>query len=126
MRKGETMSARSRRTKLAAVTFAAGLALSASGAAIAGVDATIRGSGTSWNPTRVRIGNGDTVRWRSVSGTHTVTAYGGGWSKNTRISAGETTRRTFSNDGVYRFRCTIHSTLSSGNCSGMCGRVVVT
>jgi plastocyanin len=120
------MRARSRTTRLAAVTFAAGLALSASGAALAGVDVTIRGSGSSWNPTRVTIGTGDTVRWRSTSGTHTVTAYGGGWSKNTRISSGESTRKTFNSTGRFTFRCTIHSTLTSGDCSGMCGRVVVT
>jgi len=113
------------RTKVAAVAFAAGLALSASGAALAGVDATIRGSGTSWNPTRTTINAGQTVRWKAVSGTHTVTAYGGGWSKDTRIRAGEATRKTFNNTGTYKFVCTLHGDVSGGQCSGMCGRVVV-
>jgi plastocyanin len=120
------MGTRSGRMRLAAAVFATGLALSVSGVALAGVDATIRGSGESWNPTRVTIDTGDTVRWRSVSGTHTVTAYGGGWSKNTRINSGESTRKTFNSTGTFKFRCTLHSDLSSGNCSGMCGRVVVT
>jgi plastocyanin len=113
------------RIRFAAVLFAGALTLSASGTALAGVDVTIRGSGSSWNPERVTIDTGDTVRWRSVSGTHTVTAFGGGWSKDTRIAEGEATRRTFNSTGTFKFRCTLHSTLSSGTCSGMCGRVRV-
>ena len=119
------MTRRRVRIRFAALLFAGALALSASGTALAGVDATIRGSATSWNPERVTIDPGDTVRWRSVSGTHTVTAFGGGWSKDTRITEGETTRKTFNSTGTFKFRCTIHSGLSSGNCSGMCGRVRV-
>ena len=113
------------RTKVAALGFAAGLALSASGAALAGVNATIRGSGTSWNPTRTTINAGQTVRWKAVGSTHTVTSYGGGWSKDTRITAGEATRKTFNNAGTYKFVCTIHGDVSGGQCIGMCGRVVV-
>jgi plastocyanin len=97
-----------------------------SGTAQAAVAATIRGSGTSWNPTRVTINAGQTVRWKAVSGTHTVTAYGGNWSKNTVISAGETTRKTFKRTGVFKFLCTIHGDVSGGVCTGMCGRVRVT
>ena len=119
------MTRRRGRIRFAALLFAGALALSASGIALAGVDATIRGSGTSWNPERVTIDPGDIVPWRSVSGTHTVTAFGGGWSKDTRIAAGESTRKTFNSAGTYKFRCTLHSTLSSGTCSGMCGRVRV-
>ena len=118
---------RARPVRLIVAAFAvAALALGPSGTAQAVVAATFRGSGSSWNPTRATINAGQTVRWKAVSGTHTVTAYGGGWSKNTRISSGETTRRTFNSTGTFKFRCTLHSTLSSGNCSGMCGRVVVT
>ena len=113
------------RMRLAATVFAAGLVMSVSGVALAGVDATIRGSGTSWNPTRVTIGTGGTVRWRSTSGTHTVTAYGGGWSKDTRIESGESTRKTFNSTGTYKFVCTLHGNVSGGTCTGMCGRVRV-
>ena len=119
------MMGRGSRVRFAAVLLVGALALSASGTALAGVDITIRWSGSSWNPARVAIDRGDTVRWRSVSGTHTVTAFGGGRSKDTRIAAGESTRRTFTSTGIYRFRCTLHSTLSNGTCSGMCGRVRV-
>jgi plastocyanin len=115
------------RTRLVVAAFAvATIALGPSGTAQAAVAATFRGSGTSWNPTRVTINAGQTVRWKAVSGTHTVTAYGGNWSKNVVLNAGETTRKTFKNTGVYKFLCTIHGSLSGGTCSGMCGRVRVT
>jgi plastocyanin len=124
-RKGTAMTGRGRRARFTATLFAGALALSASGTALAGVDATIRGSGTSWNPTRVTIGTGDTVRWKAVGSTHTVTSYGGGWSKDTRITAGEATRRTFNSTGTFKFYCRIHGNVSGGTCTGMCGRVVV-
>ncbi len=115
------------RTRFTVAVFAvATLALGPSGTAQAVVAATIKGSGTSWNPTRVTINASETVRWKAVSGTHTVTAYGGNWSKNTLLSAGETTRRTFNSTGVFKFLCTIHANVSAGICSGMCGRVRVT
>jgi plastocyanin len=121
------MRSRRNRTRIAVAAFAvAALALGPSGTAQAAVAATIKGSGTSWNPTRVTINAGQTVRWKAVSGTHTVTAYGGNWSKNTVLSAGETTQKTFRRTGVFKFLCTIHGDLSGGTCSGMCGRVRVT
>ena len=78
-----------------------------------------------WRPKRVDIAVGQTVKWKSVEGSHTVTAYGGNWSKNVILTQGETTRRTFNSAGTYKFRCTFHSTLSNGSCSGMCGKVLV-
>ena len=89
------------------------------------VRATFGGGDPAFRPKRVEINRGTRVVWKSVSGTHTVTSYGGGWSKNTTISSGERTGFTFNNNGTYRYRCTLHSDLSAGNCSGMCGRVVV-
>jgi plastocyanin len=82
-------------------------------------------SGFRWRPKTTNIAHGTKVTWKAVSGSHTVTAYKGSWSKNTSISAGQSTSFTFKNAGVYKFRCTIHSTLSNGVCSGMCGKVVV-
>jgi plastocyanin len=121
------MPSRRNRTRFVVAAFAvATIALGPSGTAQAAIAATFRGSGTSWSPTRVTINAGQTVRWKAVSGTHTVTAYGGNWSKNTVLSAGETTRRTFTNTGVYKFLCTIHGNVSGGVCTGMCGRVRVT
>jgi plastocyanin len=78
-----------------------------------------------WRPRKVDIAVGQTVKWKAVEGSHTVTAYGGNWSKDVTLSQGETTRKTFNNAGTYKFRCQFHSTLSNGVCSGMCGKVVV-
>jgi plastocyanin len=81
-----------------------------------------------WEPTVRRIAKRDRIVWKNPTGTsHTVTAYGGRWSKNTLLSPGEKTAKRFRRAGVYKFRCTIagHSSLQSGQCSGMCGRVRV-
>lgn len=82
-------------------------------------------SGFRWRPKVTDISSGTKVTWKAVSGSHTVTAYKGSWSKNTSISQGQSTSFTFKKSGVYKFRCTIHSTLSNGVCTGMCGKVVV-
>jgi plastocyanin len=79
-----------------------------------------------WMPKQVSVAKGAKVTWKAVTGTHTVTATSNNWSKNTRIfGGGASTSFTFNKAGTYRFRCKLHSTLSSGKCSGMCGRVVV-
>jgi plastocyanin len=108
-----------------ALAVTAAVALAMTGVASAGIAATIRGRGTTWRPNSVTINAGQSVRWKAVGATHTVTSYGGGWSKNTRLTAGETTRKTFNSNGTYKFYCTIHGSVSGGTCSGMCGRVVV-
>jgi plastocyanin len=86
---------------------------------------TIRGSGTSWRPARVDIVRGDRVRWRAVSGTHTVRAYGGNWTYSRILSEGESVSRRFRQRGTYRFFCSIHGNVAGGTCTGMCGRVLV-
>ena len=82
-------------------------------------------SGFRWKPKITDVARGTKVVWRAVTGTHTVTAYSKNWSKNTTISAGQTTSRTFKSSGTYSFRCLFHSTLSNGVCTGMCGKIVV-
>jgi plastocyanin len=89
---------------------------------IKGVSTT---SGFRWKPHAVSVAKGTKVVWKAVEGTHTVTAWKGTWSKNTTITQGTSTSFTFKRIGVYRFRCTFHSTLVNGVCSGMCGRVTV-
>ena len=87
---------------------------------------TVKGIVSHWSPTTVRISTGDTIRWKAVSGSHTVTAYGGNWTFDHSLSQGSTQHRRFTHAGTYRFRCTFHSSLVNGVCSGMCGKVVVT
>ena len=86
---------------------------------------TVRGSGVSWSPATARISTGDVIKWKGVSGTHTVTAVGSNWSFNKPLSSGDVEKRTFRRAGTFKFRCTIHSSLANGQCSGMCGKVVV-
>ncbi len=86
---------------------------------------TVKGIGTSWSPTTVRISAGDTIKWKAVSGTHTVTSYRTNWHFNLSLAQGATVSHRFSHAGTFRFRCMIHSTLTNGVCSGMCGKVVV-
>ena len=81
-----------------------------------------------FDPTVRRISRGDRIVWKNrASCTHTVHAYGRGWSKATTLSPGERTAKKFRRRGTYKFRCLIagHSNLSEGVCSGMCGRVRV-
>ena len=85
----------------------------------------VRASGTSFRPRKVEVSVGERVVWRSTDGTHTVTSYRGDWNKDTTINEGERTRFTFDEAGRYKYRCTLHSSLSDGQCSGMCGTVVV-
>ena len=87
---------------------------------------TVKGIVTHWSPTTVRISTGDTIKWKAVSGTHTMTAYGNNWTFNHGLATGQVEDRRFSHAGTFKFRCTIHSTLTNGVCSGMCGKVVVT
>ena len=89
------------------------------------IKAVSTSTGFKWKPHKVSVAKGTKVVWKAVSGTHTVTAYSKNWSKNTTISQGSTTSFTFKKAGTYKFRCTIHSTLVNGVCSGMCGKVVV-
>jgi len=85
----------------------------------------VKGVVDRWSPATVRISAGDVVKWKAVSGSHTVTAYGRGWTFNHSLGQGTSLTHRFSRAGTFRFRCLIHSTLVNGVCSGMCGKVVV-
>jgi plastocyanin len=78
-----------------------------------------------WNKDFVTISKGDKVVWKNPTNVnHTVTFYKGA-SKNTTISEGERTSKKFRKRGAFLYRCTIHSKLNDGDCSGMCGHVHV-
>jgi len=81
-----------------------------------------------WQPSFKHINKGDKIVWKNpTSYTHTVSAYKGPWNKNTTIGSGERTSFRFRKRGTYKYRCTQprHSSLTNGECNGMCGEVHV-
>jgi plastocyanin len=122
------MSLRARAISLAAVAVltASLFALPRVSAATFSVKARLTDAGYRWRPARLLVPFGSKVVWRMVDGSHTFRATSKNWSKHTgTLAPGSTTSFTFKRKGVYRYRCTIHSVLVDGRCSGMCGRVVV-
>ena len=125
------MSLRRMTTSLVLVAFLILTVVAATGAVAKGrtptrATKTVKGIVTHWSPTTVRISTGDTIKWKAVSGTHTVTSYGSNWHFNHDLAQGQVEDRHFTQAGTFKFRCMIHSTLTNGVCSGMCGKVVVT
>ena len=79
-----------------------------------------------WNPDFKSVPKGTKVIWKNPTDIrHTVTFYKGSVSKDTSIKAGEGTSKIFRKSGPNYYRCKIHSRLSEGDCSGMCGHVHV-
>jgi plastocyanin len=82
-----------------------------------------------WRPSSKHIPPGDKIVWKNTTNsTHHVSAYGGNWSFQKTVPAGERVGKRFRNEGTYKYRCDIpgHSTLSpSGTCNGMCGEIHV-
>lgn len=79
-----------------------------------------------WQPKTRKIAADNKVAWKNpTSADHTVTAYGGGWENDVRLNPGDTARIKFGSAGTYLYRCKLHSTMSNGQCNGMCGKVKV-
>lgn len=107
---------------LASTILVAGLAASASAGSVT-VKAT---NANTFKPKIANVSDGTKVVWKNPSSrTHNVTATSKNWTKSATIAVGSATSFTFKKSGKYRYRCTLHSTLSSGKCSGMCGKVIV-
>jgi plastocyanin len=115
------MTKRSRRAIVAGVFTAIALwqAVPASAAT------TVQARCDYFSPATKSIYKGTKVIWKSVCDAHTVTSYGSNWSKNTTLQQGQTTSKTFTSNGKFKYRCRFHSKLENGVCSGMCGKVVV-
>jgi plastocyanin len=81
-----------------------------------------------WRPAHRFIADGDYIRWRNpTSVTHTVRAYDAGtdWNYSVSLAPGTSVRRKFNRRGNFYYRCTIHSKLANGVCSGQCGIIHV-
>lgn len=114
----------SARRPFLALALASGLVLSFAGTASA--REVVRATDNQFRPARVAVSVGEKVIWRNTGNqTHTVTAYGGNWSKNSTIVPGARTSRTFDQAGRYKYFCSIHGDVVGGQCTGMCGRVTV-
>ncbi len=116
---------RTRRRCLVALAVASVLVFAAPAQGAFLIKATRLIDGTNvFRPKLAQIAEGTRVTWTAKKGMHTVTAYKG-FTKNVTLSQGESTSFRFRNTGVFKFRCRFHSVLSSGTCSGMCGKIVV-
>ena len=108
------------------VLMALMVVLAMTGAAEGGtVTVKVGASGSTFSPKSKSVPKGTKVVWADQGGSHTVTAYSKNWTKTTHLSGMASTSFTFKSAGVYKYRCTIHSTLSGGVCSGMCGKITV-
>lgn len=122
---------RPRRTATAALAIAALLAFPGTSS---GDTFRVKAAGDSpttfkWMPDFRHITKGNRVRWTNPTGaTHRVVAYSNNWSKNSAIAPGERTAKVFRKTGQYLYRCTRpgHSTVTNGDCNGMCGEIHVT
>jgi len=114
--------------RIAVLALAVGLTLGTSGAADAvtvGVRGIFNGTRFVWSPKARSIVPGTTIRWRAIDGSHNVKSRGSNWSYFRNLPSGTSVNRTFNRTGTFRYYCTIHGSVSSGVCRGMCGRIVV-
>jgi plastocyanin len=82
--------------------------------------------GCHWAPSFKKVDKGTKIVWKNVSSvTHDVKSYRGHWMHKKFLLPGAKTHKILRTRGVYFFRCTIHSTLNNGVCSGMCGKIKV-
>ena len=110
----------------ASLVLAVLLAVGSAGAVSAGSVTVKATNGNVFRPEVTRVPKRTKVVWKNTSErTHNVTATSGNWAKAATIPPDSATGFTFRQVGRYRYRCTIHSTLQNGKCTGMCGRVVV-
>ncbi len=84
------------------------------------VDVQVGGVTTTFQPSMVTIGVGDTVRWSNAGGTHTVTADDNSYG-NAPSGAAWTFSHTFAAPGTYGYHCAVHGAPGLG----MFGTVVV-
>ena len=90
-----------------------------------GVRGVFNGTRYVWKPKVREIARTTTVRWRAVDGNHNVKSRSANWNYFQSIPAGTSVKRTFNSRGTFRYYCTIHGDVVNGDCSGMCGSIVV-
>ena len=115
------------KTRRALISLVAGAALLIPAGAAQSGPVRIRATDSrTWNPDFKHVVPGTKVVWKNpTSRRHTLTAWGGNWSKDVTLAPGTRTSKTFRNTGQFPFRCKIHSTVSNGECNGLCGLIHV-
>lgn len=92
------------------------------------IKATGSGGAYDWSPETKHAPKGTRVVWKNpTDAAHKVVAYGGNWSLNQDLPRDGRVKKTFKKTGTFKYRCGIagHSALAGGECTGMCGSVVV-
>jgi plastocyanin len=110
---------------IAALALCVGLLAASAAADTKRVKAT---ANDRWNPDFRHITPGDRIIWKNPARhdeLHDLKSYGGNWNKDETLSPGESTRKRFRRTGTFKYRCVIHSNMSQGQCSGMCGVIHV-
>lgn len=104
----------------------AGIAIMLSAVPSMAAGKTVRATeNDTFSPASTSVAKGTKVTWRNPSGDdHNVTAYGN-WSYAASLDEGQSAARKFTKAGTYKYRCTLHSSLTNGKCEGMCGKIVV-
>ncbi len=92
---------------------------------------TITAENFRFSPVAVTIGVGDSVSFNNIGGDHNVTGYNPAppperFCGTTIVGPGPMCLVTFTNTGVFPFRCVPHSSGSGTNFSGMVGSITVT
>lgn len=80
--------------------------------------------GDEWSPSFKHIlpGGRIIVIWKNpTNDLHDVKSYGRNWDFYRQLPAGESVSKRFRRKGVYKYRCRVHSTMTDGQCEGMCG-----
>jgi plastocyanin len=109
------MASWSRTRRTGAVALVATLAL---GVGVAQAGPTVNASNYAFKPKAITIQKGQSVTWKWVNGSHTVTFVKGTYDKSLN-RANPTRKRTFKRAGTFKYYCRFHRTL------GMTGKVVV-
>jgi plastocyanin len=85
----------------------------------------------SFTPSAVTIAVGDSVSFNNAGGEHNVTGYNPAppperFCGTTLMGSGPICLVTFTNTGVFQYRCVPHSSGSGTNLTGMIGSITVT
>jgi plastocyanin len=123
-----------RRTRLSLVTALSAIFLVLAVAGSAGARPfliDVADGGLKYSPKTAHVKKGKRIKWTNQgSGTHTVSFY----KKPKRsgvsslsLGAGESGKRKPKKTGTYKYRCLIgaHSSLTDGQCTGMCGKLKI-